>query len=54
MKYSQELIDLLNSNENITSLWVNADATEWHLHYRPSEEYTEVTREQVLKSTKTK
>ena len=47
MEFCEDLKGLLLLNENILSVWVNEDATEWHTH--EVEGLKEVKRETILK-----
>lgn len=46
MNYSQELIDLLNINPLIASVWLSEDLATWMLCETP--DMKEVTREEIL------
>ena len=50
MKYSTELIALLEANKAIDKVWLNKDATEWHLAEKPN--FKETKREVILKAKK--
>jgi hypothetical protein len=50
MKYQTELIALLESSEAIKKVWVNKDASIWHLVETPN--FKEIDRETILKQSK--
>lgn len=47
MKYSTELIALLESNKAIDKVWLNKDCTIWYLSEMP--DFKETKRETILK-----
>lgn len=46
MKYSKDIKELLKSNEVISDLWINEDATEWYTSEKIG--MTKISREEVL------
>lgn len=50
MKYSTELIALLESSEAIDKVWVSKDGQAWHLIETP--DFVETKREIILKQKK--
>ena len=50
MKYSAELIALLEANKAIDKVWLNKDATVWHLQEKP--DFIETKRDVILKAKK--
>jgi hypothetical protein len=50
MNYDIEIIELLHLNKNISALWLNEDATEWHTYEVSG--LKKVTRDEILKPKK--